>query len=299
MAPKRALLLVGHGTIADPRDVPEFLARIRRGRPASPALVMEIERRYREIGRSPLLDVTQSLGRALAERLGFRAYVAMRFWAPLVGEVLKELLTASFEEVVVLPLAPFSVHVYVGVVEAALRGLDVRADESPALVPVSPYGGEANLIELHAAKIAAVLDGKPELDTELVLTAHSLPTRVIAGGDPYQQQFEDAARKILEAVGRNGRIAYQSQGEGGDEWLGPTLAEVIEDAARGGKQHLVVAPVGFVADHVETLYDLDVEAAAHASRLGIGFSRVPALGDDPAFVTALAMIIERTLGDDE
>src|SRR6478735_2649586 len=135
----RAVLVVGHGTISELKDVPEFLLRIRRGRPAPPELVGEIQRRYAKIGQSPLLDVTQSLVRALESRLSFPVRVAMRFWNPLVEDVLREILSLGVRDLCILPVAPFSVHVYAGVVAEALSAL-VSSAEKPNLLPVAPYG---------------------------------------------------------------------------------------------------------------------------------------------------------------
>ena len=163
-------------------------------------------------------------------------------------------------------------------------------------MPVEPYGSDPLLVRAHAAKIAPLLAGRNPESTDLVLTAHSLPVRAIESGDPYQTQFEASVRRIEGELGWPARIAYQSQGEGGGEWLGPTLDGVLEAAKTSGKRDVVVAPVGFLADHVETLYDLDVEALAVASRLGLGFSRAPALGDDPLLADALAGVVRRAFG---
>jgi protoporphyrin/coproporphyrin ferrochelatase len=292
---QRELLLVGHGTITRGEDVPEFLLRIRRGRPASPELVGEIQRRYRAIGRSPLLEVTEALGRGLSERLGFPAHVAMRFWAPLIEDVLKGVVERGVRELCILPVAPFSVHVYVGVVEEALGALAAAGATVPRLVPVAAYGTDPALVRAHADVIAPLLAGRDPATTELVLTAHSLPVRVLAAGDPYQTLFEASARAVADSLHWPATIAYQSQGEGGGEWVGPTLDATLDAAPGRGKRDVVVAPVGFLADHVETLYDLDIEAAARAARLGLGFSRAPALGAAPALADALTGVVRRAL----
>ncbi len=293
MMTQRALLVVGHGTIRDPADVPEFLLRIRRGRPASPELVEEIRRRYRAIGRSPLLDTTESLARGLAARLDMKTRVAMRFWAPLVEDVVAELVASGVTELCVLPVAPFSVHVYADVVARAVERLGKSGDVT--LSAVAPYGSEPAFIAAQAAKVRPLLAGKDPGATELVLSAHSLPRGVIASGDPYQKLFEASARAIAESLGWSARIVYQSQGADGGDWLGPTLDEALVAARAAGKRTVVNAPVGFLADHVETLYDLDIEAAARARELGLAFERAPTLGDDAALSDVLATAVTRAL----
>ncbi|HVW29401.1 MAG TPA: ferrochelatase [Polyangiaceae bacterium] len=285
----RALLVIGHGTIEDPGDVPEFLRRIRRGRPASPELVEEIQRRYRAIGRSPLLDTTESLARALAARLGVPARVAMRFWDPLVEPVLAELVQGGATEICVLPVAPFSVHVYTDVVVKALA----TAATNVKLVPVAPYGSDAAFVRAQAGQVRPLLLDKDPGETRLILSAHSLPRAVIAAGDPYRRLFEASAQAVASELGWDARIVYQSQGADGGDWLGPTLDEGLVAARDEGKRTVVVAPVGFLADHVETLYDLDVEAAARARELGLRFERARTLGDEPELVSVLAHVVER------
>jgi ferrochelatase len=285
----RALLIIGHGTISDVGDLPEFLRRIRRGRPAPPELVEEIRRRYRLIGRSPLLDTTLSLGRALSGRLGMPARVAMRFWDPLVEPVLAELVHGGAKEICVLPVAPFSVHIYADVVAKAMASSTANV----RLVPVEPYGGDPGFVRAQAGKVRPHLTGKARAFTRLILSAHSLPRAVITSGDPYQRLFEASARQIAAELGWDARIAYQSQGADAGDWLGPTLDETLTAARDDGMRAVVVAPVGFLAEHVETLYDLDVEARARAQDLGLEFERAATLGDDPELSAALAHVVER------
>lgn len=287
-----AVLLVGHGTVSELSDVPEFLSRIRHGRAPEPALVAEIQRRYAHIGGSPLLAICERLSRALEERVGVRTFLGMRFWRPSLPEVLAKVRAADIQKLCILPLAPYSVPLYVDVVVRASADL---SGQGPELVAVESYGADRTLVAAHAAAIAKVLSGKERTGTELVLTAHSLPVQVISQGDMYQKEFVVSARAIERELGWPAQIAYQSAGQGGGEWLGPTLAAALKAARERGKSSVVVAPVGFLADHVETLYDLDVEAAALAKDLGLSFARVPALNDSPDLVESLAALVRRTL----
>jgi len=295
MPSSRVLLLVGHGTISNVDDIPEFLRRIRRGRPASVELVEEIRRRYTHIGRSPLLDTTNAVAAALAGRLGFDARVAMRFWHPFIEDVARELVRDGVREVCILPVAPFSVSVYADVVAEAIARASESPDVAPRLLRVPPFGSHPALISAHAENIRRVLSKYDREHTELVLSAHSLPTRVIAAGDDYQREFEASAHLVEAALGVTARIAYQSQGADGGDWLGPRLDDTIRAVSDAGKKRVVVAPVGFLADHVETLYDLDVEAAEQARSLGLQFDRVPALNDAPLLLDALEAVARNAL----
>lgn len=239
------------------------------------------------------MRVTESLGTLLAAELGLPVRVAMRFWHPFIEDVVDELVRARVHEICILPVAPFSVHIYVTAVSEALRGTAARAGAaaSPSVVSVPPYGDLPSLVSAEASLIEPFLKGKSPRDTALILTAHSLPMRVLAAGDPYQREFEASAAAVSRALGWPASVAYQSQGADGGDWLGPTIAEVLRGAHAAGAREAVVAPIGFLADHVETLYDLDVEAKAVAESVGIGFTRVPALNDSPALVRCMAELV--------
>jgi ferrochelatase len=293
------VLLIAHGTIDDLDDLPEFLARIRHGRPASAELVNELRHRYEVVGGSPLLRVTHEQASALGKRLEAPVLVGMRLWRPSVEDALRGCAHLGLERVCVLPLAPFSVHVYWSAAEQSLESVRAELGErAPQLVSVPPWGSEPEYVAAHAAQIAPYLERRSEADTELILTAHSLPTRAILAGDPYQTEFEACAAAIGERLGRSHRIAYQSQGADGGDWIGPDLDSVLEACRVGGKRTVVLAPVGFLADHIETLYDLDIEAKVRADGLGLELVRVPALNVQPGFIEALAAIVRRSLSSE-
>lgn len=287
-APRLGVLLVAHGTVRDVGELPEFIRKIRRGAAPPEGLLEELRERYEHIGGSPLLDITQGQARALAAELGLPTYVAMRLWHPFVEEVLGEI--RDVDRLCVLPLAPFSVHVYR---EAARKAFEATPG-TPAPVFAEPWGEEPGLVAAHARVVRAALPN-PD-DTEIVLTAHSLPVAAIRAGDPYCTQFEASARAVERALGKRCWIAYQSQGAVGGEWLGPSLEETFISLAEVGARRVAVAPIGFLADHVETLYDLDVAAAEQARCLGLELVRVPALNTDPGLIAALATVARRTLG---
>jgi ferrochelatase len=288
-----AVLLVGHGTVEDLDDLPSFLLRIRRGRPSDAALLAEIRRRYEAIGGSPLLEMTRKQARSLESRLGMPVFVAMRMWRPFIEDVLAEACDRGVGRLCILPMAPFSVHVYAAATRAALEASSPLRDRAPELVAVEPWGTEPALVRAHAAAIAPHLEVDPL--AALVVTAHSLPTASIRSGDPYRDQFEACARAVFDELRRSGTVAFQSQGADGGDWIGPDLRTVLSHVERAGERRVVLAPIGFLADHVETLYDLDVEARDWARELGLDLQRVPALNDDPGLVEAMASAAGRAL----
>jgi ferrochelatase len=282
-----AVLLTAHGTVEHLHELPEFLLRIRHGRPAPAGLVSELERRYSAIGGSPLLRVTNEQAALLADSLRVPVFVGMRLWRPEISDALASAVRAGVKRVCVLPLAPFSVHVYAKAAERACSELGAGLE----LVTASPFGGSEGFVNAQVAAIGPHL--RSDANEELVLTAHSLPMSVVNGGDPYRELVEASARAIGERLGRPFVLAYQSQGADGGDWLGPDLRQVLSDVRARGRTRVVIAPIGFLSDHVETLYDLDIEAKGWAAELGLGFDRVPALNTAAELIAALDQAARR------
>jgi len=292
---RTAILLVAHGTVARLADLPAFVARIRHGRPTPAGLVEELQRRYEAIGGSPLLQVTEEQARALEARTGLPVLLGMRLWEPSVEGAFREAARRGIARLVLVPLAPFSVEVYGA---AARRSLEnVRAElgaATPELVVCEPWGTEHSFVAAHALALQASLriDSR---ESAVVLTAHSLPRAAIRAGDRYEVEVEASAGAIAERLARPCELAYQSQGADGGEWLGPDLRQTFERLAQAGVRQITLSPFGFLADHVETLYDLDIEARAWATALGLGFERVPALNTAPGLIDALSAVALRAL----
>lgn len=284
----RGVVLVAHGTVRELDELPAFLLRIRRGRPPSDSLVADMRRRYEAIGGSPLLEITRAQASALGRALGLPVWVGMRLWDPSVQDALRAAAASGVERICIAALAPFSAHVYFSAAEQSLASL---GPSNLTLLDAGPWGLEPALVRAHATAIQnAVTDVAA---ARVVMTAHSLPTAVIRTGDPYSAQVEAAARAIEKELGVDAWLAYQSQGADGGDWLGPDLSATLERAKREGAKRVAVAPIGFLAEHVETLYDLDIEARAEAEALGLGWVRVPALNTDPLLIEALARAVER------
>ncbi|MEI9950675.1 MAG: ferrochelatase [Pseudomonadota bacterium] len=293
--PRTGILLVAHGTVASVAELPEFVARIRHGRPAPPGLVLELSRRYEAIGGSPLLRLTEEQARALEVRSGLPVLLGMRLWEPSVETAFREAARRGIARLVLVPLAPFSVEVYGAAARRSLESVRAElAEATPELVICEPWGTEPAFVEAHCAALRAPLriDSR---DSAVMLTAHSLPRAAIRAGDRYQAEVEASARAIAERLGRPCELAYQSQGADGGEWLGPDLRQTFERLAQAGVRQITLSPFGFLADHVETLYDLDIEARAWATALGLGFERVPALNTAAGLIEALSTVALRAL----
>lgn len=283
-----AVLLVAHGTVSRSDDIPAFLLRIRGGRPVSDSLVAEVRRRYQRIGKSPLLDVTRAQAAALEQRLGVPVFVGMRLWDPSIESALEEAARRGIRRLVMIALAPFSVHVYWQALQRAREAVFSGTRVPPTLLRVDPWGTHPHFVRAHAELIATYVPP----DVPLVLTAHSLPLVAIHNGDPYETQVRESAEAVAAALGRPYQLAFQSQGADGGDWLGPDLNTVLAGLSEDGETDVALAPFGFLAEHVETLYDLDVEAKDLAESLGLKLFRVPAIGLADGLIEALAELAE-------
>jgi len=293
-----AVVTIGHGTVESLDDLPAFLAVIRRGHAAPPDLVAEVRRRYEAIGgRSPLLSICQELTRRLGERLGLRAAFAGRLWGPSPDAVIAQLTAAGVTRVVVLPLAQHSARLYVD----AVRAVAEKRDPKIAVLGPDNWGQEAKLTAAFAASLTKAVAGVPgDLvpHTRVLLTAHSLPLAVVRSGDPYEQEVRTSAEAVTRAVGPMPKheVIFQSQGMSGGEWLGPDVRTTLDRLAGEGTKHVLFAPTGFLADHVEVLYDLDIEARGWAEERGMTYGRMESLNAGDGLVDALEAVAKRVLG---
>ena len=289
------VLLLAHGTPDSLDEMPEYLTRVRGGRPPGPELVEEMRRNYAAIGgRSPLTDVTRAQAEALARELGDgrRVYFAMRNWRPFIADVLAAASAEGCTDLVALPLAPQYSTLSVGkyrhaVDEARPAGVKVRF--------VASWHDHPGLVAAFAEKVREARALRPE--AAFVLTAHSLPLRAVREGDPYPLQVAATAAAVAARAGlARFRLAYQSAGRTPEPWIGPALEESLDELAREGVAEVVVAPIGFVSDHTEVLYDVDMAARDAAHRRGIALSRTASLNTSPTFIRALADIVRAAGG---
>jgi len=293
------VLLLGHGTVENLDDLPPFLAKIRHGRPSPPDLVAELRRRYEAIGGSPLLRISNELAKEVEARVGARVRVAMRFWHPFAKDVLREMAAAGCRSVSVVPLAPYSGHVYAAEMTRVAAEIAAEGLTPPALSCAPNWGTEPLLVEAFANELVQALARLPEARraaAEVLFTAHSLPLAVVERGDPYPDHVRSTAEAVAAHAGilNPWRVVYQSQGATADPWLGPTVVESIADVARRKANDLVFCPIGFLSDHIEVLYDLDVEAKAHAEKAGLAYARTISLNASPKLADAIAAVARRT-----
>jgi ferrochelatase len=294
-----ALLTIGHGTVDSLDDLPAFLTVIRRGHAAPPELIAEVRRRYEAIGgHSPLNDICRDLTRRLGERMGLPAAFAGRLWGPSPASVVAELAREGATRIVVLPLAQHSARLYVD----AVRGAASKLDAGLEVVGPENWGQEPKLTDAFAANLAKAVARVPDdarAHTRVLLTAHSLPLAVVRGGDPYEQEVRASAEAVARAVGSAmppWEVVFQSQGMGGGEWLGPDVRAVLDRLAAEKTEHVLFAPTGFLADHVEVLYDLDLEARGWAEARGMTYARTESLNASDGLVDALEAVARRVMG---
>jgi protoporphyrin/coproporphyrin ferrochelatase len=280
-----AVVLMAYGSPSSVEDVRPYLEDVRGGRPVSDQAVAELAQRYRRIGgRSPLDDVTEKQRAALERELGLPVFVGMKHWRPRIAEAVDAALAGGATRVVGLVLAPhysgMSVGEYRERLEEALRG---RAD----LVLIESWHDDPAFVDVLADRVRGT-------DAWVVFTAHSLPERILADGDPYREQLLETSQLVVERAGLDRwSFAFQSASPTGEPWLGPDILDELERLYADGVRKVLVAPVGFVSDHLEILWDLDVQAREKAEELGLELSRIDSLNDDPAFIRALAGVVRR------
>jgi ferrochelatase len=306
---KQAVLLLAHGTPETAEQIPEYLRNVVSGRPLPQSVVEEIQHRYALIGRSPLTEVTMEQARLVEAELAGRGlpvpvYVGMRNWRPYIADVVRRMRNDGVEKAAVICLAPqnsrTSVGLYRRAVAAEAAGIRIDFTESWADHPL--------LAEAFAERLRA-LEARLSADTggavPVLFTAHSVPLRTIQppaepetgprlwpgqGADPYDQDARRTAEMVAERVPEIPRwwFAYQSQGASGGAWLGPTVEETLKAIAAEGVETLILQPIGFLCDHVEILYDVDILFRDVALGLGIRLERPQSLNDSPTLAKAVA-----------
>lgn len=303
------VMLMSFGSVTTPEEVPDYLSRVRGGRPMPEAVVVEMQRRYSAIGGSPLVRITREQASALETLLNddagkasaYRVTVGMRYAPPYVGDTLSELAAAGINQVVGIIMAPQHSPIILGGYHQAMadaRGalaedLDVRIAGAWHTLP--------SFLGALASRVEVALDGYPSAERDgvhLLMTAHSLPKQVVDREPEYLDMLRGTAEAVAQRVGLaddRWRFAYQSAGHSPEEWLKPDIAELFPLLAESGCKDVLVVPVQFLADHLELLYDIDIAAREQAEEAGLKLRRIEAFNVMPEFIRALADVVHREL----
>ena len=297
-----AVLLMAMGGPDCLENVEPFLLDVRGGRPTPPALIEEIRERYRATGgKSPAVGITQSVAKKLEQRLNesgqgpYRVYVGLRHWHPFIKETYAELLKEEPDHVVGFCMAPQQSSLSTG---AYKKKVEEAREACGSSVPVS-YVGSWNR---HPRMIGAIVDqinlaltkfpAEVRATVPVLFTAHSLPERIVAMKDPYPEEVQGTVDAVTACLGsRPTAFAYQSQGRSNEPWLGPTVEAMLDTLHHAGHRHVLVAPIGFICDHVETLFDIDIELKQFAAGKGMQLERMAMLNDQPALVDVLVDVL--------
>src|SRR6266702_3171707 len=284
-----AVVLMAYGSPERLADVPAYYADIRGGRPIAPEHLADLVERYRRLGSedsSPLNAITEQTRAALENELGFPVFTGMKHWTPRIADAAESAVSSGAEQVAGLVLAPhYSAHSIAGYRDQLERALAGRAE----LRFVESWHDEPGFVELLADRIRGT-------GAHVVFTAHSLPARILDSGDPYRDQLLETSRLVADAAGLDAwSFSFQSESPTGEPWLGPDILEHLESLRRQGVDQVLVCPVGFVSDHLEIRWDLDVEAREKAAGLGMRLERIEMPNADPAFVRTLAGIVRNAL----
>ena len=298
-----AVLLMAYGSPNRLEDVEPYFTDIRGGRTPSREAVEELTSRYRRVGvPTPLLAVSMELRRELERLLNlnppddeiYTVHLGMKHWTPRIAAAVEEVAESGADRMIAIVLAPhyskISTEGYRGRVEAALASAPVSLDFVESWYELDGY---LDAVAEDVQKVRAEF-AHPE-DVVAVFTAHSLPARILNEGDPYQDQLLRTSELVARRAGiEQWRFSYQSQSHTGEAWLGPDLVDTVEELAAHGHRAILVASVGFIADHLEIFYDIDIEAKEKADALGIKLRRTPMLNADPRLARALhALVAQR------
>jgi protoporphyrin/coproporphyrin ferrochelatase len=310
---RTAILLMAYGGPDSLEDIEPYLLDIRGGRPTSPEFVAEIRERYARIGgRSPLLEITRAQAGALEKRLNersihanepgsYRVYVGMRHWKPYIREAVDQMAADSFDQGLALCMAPHASRMSSGAYQAKLNEALAALPQPVSLRFIDSWYEQPFLIQALANKVrqaARRFPAEAQARIDYLFTAHSLPAVLKEQGDPYFDQLQSTARLLARELGLTDAqwtFGYQSAGAAAGQWMGPAVEEMLPQFAARGQKDILVTPVGFMADHVEVLYDLDIEAQEIARAHGIRLVRSESLNASPDFIDGLARFILETL----
>ena len=294
------VLVMAYGGPDNLDEVEPYLMDVRGYRATAPEIVHEVRERYREIGgRSPILERTEAQADAIQSVLNeqgqdFKTFVGMRHWHPFIPDVLTEMRALGIERTVGLVMAPhysrMSIQAYFKKIDDANSGMQIARIHDWHLLP--------EYLDALAGRVRLALERFPQSvrgEVPVIFTAHSLPERILEWGDPYPLQLLATTDALMERLGpRPHEFAYQSAAISTEPWLGPDASEIMERYASEGKQHMLICPIGFVCEHVEILYDIDIVYQKLATDLGVQLERIEMLNDEPQMIRGLAGLVRQT-----
>jgi ferrochelatase len=294
------LLVMAYGGPDNLDEVEPYLMDVRGYRATAPEIVHEVRERYREIGgRSPILERTQAQANAIESVLNeqgqfFKAFVGMRHWHPFIADTLDEMCAQGIDRTVGLVMAPhysrMSIEAYFKKVEEANSCMHVARIDDWYTLP--------EYLDALAGRVRSALERFPEsvrADVPVIFTAHSLPERILEWDDPYPWQLHATVESLMKRLGpRPHEFAFQSAAISMEPWLGPDASEVIERYTSQGSRHILICPIGFVCEHVEILYDIDIVYQSLAKKLGVQLERIEMLNDSPQMIRGLAGLVRQT-----
>ena len=298
MVSHKGVLLMAYGTPRNLGEVEAYYRDIRGGREPGPEAVASLTERYRRVGgKTPLLEITQRIADRLQAHLNqqtaddsWSVFIGMKHWHPYIAEAINRIGEREISELVALPLAPHYSMLSIGGYEQLVSQALETLDNPPATTSVQSWHASPGYVRLIARRIKDALRRieANAAEVEVIFSAHSLPARIVNSGDPYPDELITSAAAVAQEAGvKSWRFAYQSAGKTPTPWLGPDILETIETIAGEGGTHILSVPFGFVCDHLEILYDIDVEAIERAAELGVKLSRIEMPNDDPEFIEVL------------
>jgi ferrochelatase len=300
LSQEASILLLAHGTPDTLDDIPEYLRNVTAGRPLPPSVVEEIRHRYALIGVSPLTPLTLQQGRLLSQALGLRVYVGMRNWKPYIADAVRTMRADGIQKFAAICLAPQNSRTSVGLYRRAVfaESASMRVDFTET------WASHPLLADAFAERLGALWTP----GTPVIFTAHSVPCRTLepqpgAPADPYATESQKTAALVADRVGlaqADRLFAFQSQGASGgpgqeNAWIGPTVVETLTALHYRGARRVILQPIGFLCDHVEILYDIDIAFHQFAANLGIELLRPASLNDSPLLIRALADLAHSAL----
>jgi protoporphyrin/coproporphyrin ferrochelatase len=303
------VVLMTYGSPATLEDIPTYIKNIYGGREPSPAVIAEFRRRYGLIGGSPLLHITREQAAALQEELNsqstdgttYKVAAGMRFAPPFIADVVPEVAEGAQKLVGIIMSPQYSPIIMQGYIRTLQDAVDDLQRDDLQLYTSEDWHLQPNFIQALADRVTQALNRFPPAVRERVpvlLTAHSMPKRVIDKEPDYINHLKETAAVVAEKAGLPAdrwQFCYQSAGHTPEEWLKPDFADVIPELKAAGQTHVLIAPVQFLADHLEILYDIEVGAREQAESRGIQFARTESLNTSPLFIKALADVVKDTL----